>query len=212
MSRENLPFKAPSAACEAHSNSAMLSKKKRLIIEVSALIPRSAERRSQRASSVTSDFSARAASRRSRCGISLEARWPPCPTGSREPSRSTRSSHLIATNSLISYRRAAARRLISPLAAALLATLLFLAPQISTTKAPLPRLLNWSTQAGEFWDCERAKSESILPYARRGPCRSRVCQSLAYHFFSGQPSPSPLTEDASAISAITRGLWAADRC
>jgi transposase-like protein len=40
-----------------------------------------------------SDFSARAASRKSRCGASLEARWPPCPTGSREPSRSTRSTH-----------------------------------------------------------------------------------------------------------------------
>jgi membrane protein len=35
-------------------------------------------------------------------GWLLEARWPPCPTGSREPSRSTRSSHLIATDSLIS--------------------------------------------------------------------------------------------------------------
>ena len=34
----------------------------------------------------------------------------------REPSRSTRSSHLIATDSLISWRRVAARRLISPLA------------------------------------------------------------------------------------------------
>src|ERR1700722_7712328 len=31
----------------------------------------------------------------------LDARWPPCPTGSREPSRSTRSSPLIATDSLI---------------------------------------------------------------------------------------------------------------
>ena len=43
---------------------------------------------------------ARMASRNSRCGVSLEARWPPCPTGSREPWRSTRSSHLTATDSL----------------------------------------------------------------------------------------------------------------
>src|ERR1700727_3299499 len=42
-----------------------IRRKKRLIIEVSALTPRSAERRSQRALSVTSDFSARAASRKS---------------------------------------------------------------------------------------------------------------------------------------------------
>ena len=38
--------------------------------------------------------------RKSRCGMSLEARWPPCPTGSREPWRSRRSSHLTATDSL----------------------------------------------------------------------------------------------------------------
>src|ERR1700685_2020269 len=61
-----------------------------------------------------SDFSLRAVSRNSRCGISLEARWPPCPTGAPEPSRSTRSSHLMATDSLSSERRAAARRLIAP--------------------------------------------------------------------------------------------------
>jgi hypothetical protein len=79
-----------------------IRRKKRLIIEVSALTPRSDKSRSQSAESVMSDFSVRAASRKSRCGISLEGRWPPCPTGSREPSRSTRSSHLIATDSLIS--------------------------------------------------------------------------------------------------------------
>ena len=47
-----------------------------------------------------SDFSACAARRKSRCCVSLEARWPPSPTGSREPWRSGRSSHLMATDSL----------------------------------------------------------------------------------------------------------------
>jgi hypothetical protein len=56
-----------------------IRQKKRLIIEVSALTPRSAERRSHKARSVTFDCSARTASRKSRCGISLEERWPPCP-------------------------------------------------------------------------------------------------------------------------------------
>jgi hypothetical protein len=64
---------------------------------------------------VTFGFSDRAVSRKARWAINLEARWPPCPTGSREPSRPTRSSHLTAADSLISYGRAAARRLISPL-------------------------------------------------------------------------------------------------
>ena len=47
----------------------------------------------RKASAVMSGFSPRAALRKSRCGMSLEARWPPCPTGSREPWRSRRSSH-----------------------------------------------------------------------------------------------------------------------
>ena len=45
------------------------------------------------AGAVMCDFSPRAALRKSRCGMSFEARWPPCPTGSREPWRSRRSSH-----------------------------------------------------------------------------------------------------------------------
>jgi hypothetical protein len=32
--------------------------------------------------------------------ISSEARWPPCPTGARDPWRSTRSRHLTATDAL----------------------------------------------------------------------------------------------------------------
>ncbi len=53
-------------------------------------------------------------SRKSLCGMSVARRWPPCPTGSREPSRRSRSAGLIATDSLISYRRSAARQLIPP--------------------------------------------------------------------------------------------------
>ena len=71
-------------------------RKKRLIIEVSDLTPRSHKRRSHNAESVMSVFSVRAACRKSWCGIrSLDARWPPCPTApASEPWRSTRSEPL----------------------------------------------------------------------------------------------------------------------
>ena len=92
-----------------------IRRKKRLIIDVSASTSRSASSRSQSACNVMSGFSVRATSRKSRCGISLEARWPPCPTGSRDPFRSTRSSHLIAAGfaDLVAPRRCATAQLAS---------------------------------------------------------------------------------------------------
>ena len=50
---------------------------------------------------MTSVFSVRAACRKSRCGASLDARWPPYQRLSPWLSCSTRSSHLIATDLLI---------------------------------------------------------------------------------------------------------------
>lgn len=62
-------------------------RKKRLIMEVSAFTPRSSDKRRQSASSVMSGCSQRAFSMTSRCGFSLEGRWPPVPTGARLPVR-----------------------------------------------------------------------------------------------------------------------------
>src|SRR5277367_33295 len=89
-------------------------RKKRLIIEVSALTPRSASNQSQSASSVMSDFSRLCASRNSRCGSSFGRRYPPILLAAREPLRSKRCTHLIADDSLTPNRAAAARRLIPP--------------------------------------------------------------------------------------------------
>jgi hypothetical protein len=79
-----------------------IRQKKHLIIEVSAL---TAERRSHKARSVTFDCSARTASRKSRCGISLEARWPPCPIHT-QLSRRRRSARGAWSGPLIRNRAA----------------------------------------------------------------------------------------------------------
>src|SRR5580700_9361811 len=89
-------------------------RKKRLIIEVSALTPRSTSNRSQSDLSVMSDFSPLSASRNSRCGSSFGRRYPPILLAAREPLRSKRCTHLIADDSLTPNRAAAARRLIPP--------------------------------------------------------------------------------------------------
>ena len=65
-------------------------RKKRLIIEVSALTPRSTSNRWQSALSVMSDLSPLSASRNSRCGSSFGRRYPPILLAAREPLRSKR--------------------------------------------------------------------------------------------------------------------------
>ena len=88
-----------------------MRRKKRLIIAVSALTPRSASNRSQSACRVMSDFSALNASRNSRCGSSRARRYPPILFAAREPLRSRHCTHLMAEDSLTPKRAAAARRL-----------------------------------------------------------------------------------------------------
>jgi hypothetical protein len=83
-------------------NVAPRRRKKRLIIEVSALTLRSEKRRiAKRLKRDVRPLGLRLL-QKIMMRHQLDARWPPCPTGSREPWRSTRSSHLIVTDSLIS--------------------------------------------------------------------------------------------------------------
>jgi hypothetical protein len=81
------------------------------------------------------------------------------------------------------------------------------------SKTPLTRLSELGRPGGELWDWERAKSESVLPCARRGRCR--LTGLPVFRISLPRPgmerfscsvrrgSLPPLTGDGIAISAIT---------
>jgi hypothetical protein len=89
-----------------------LAAEKRLIIEAPALILRSVSSWSHDACSVMSGFSVRSAARNSRRGSNFGRRHPSILPAVREPLRSKRSTHLMATESLTPNRSAAPLQLI----------------------------------------------------------------------------------------------------